>query len=110
MCQEEGTPMERWFALIAIAMALAGCASPAEQAAIDGQTCQSYGFTAGSQQLAQCRMTLDAQRQQALRNAAISFADGVQVAADNYGQAASHPAVAPAFLPACAEGYSCPNH
>jgi hypothetical protein len=44
----------------------------------DDQRCQSYGFHHGSQGYAQCRMTLDLQRQQDHKNAIRELGDGVE--------------------------------
>jgi hypothetical protein len=101
--------MAHWIFSLALAITAAGCVSDAQQAAIDGQRCQSYGFAAGSPGLAQCRMTLDTSRRQAMSEAAASFADGLQGVSDNYAYAAAHP-VQPVYTPACAEGYSCPQY
>ena len=44
---------------------LAGCASPAEVAAADRQTCAGYGFAPGTDAFANCMMQADARRQKA---------------------------------------------
>jgi hypothetical protein len=98
--------MGRWLFLIAFALALEGCATTEQQLATDDQQCHSYGFVAGSQGYAQCRMSLDMQRQQARIAAGNAFADSLDAAAYNY----SHPVAPPAphsQLPACADGYPC---
>ncbi len=83
----------RILALCALALAVTACANlkaerGAERAAADDQKCQSYGFIPGNDGYAQCRMTMDTQRQQAC------------LAAQNNAQAAQNrmaqePAVSP---------------
>ena len=66
-------------------MMLAGCASAAQVAAIDDNKCQSYGFAPGSEGYAQCRMTMDVQRQQARAAAIASVQAGMQSVGNAYG-------------------------
>ena len=89
---------------------LGGCTTAVQQAAIDEQQCQSYGFVSGTQTFAQCRMTLDVQRQQARMAAGAAVADALQGVSDNYAHAAatsSYQATQAGMTPACADGYAC---
>jgi hypothetical protein len=103
--------MRIWIACIAIATTLAGCVSAAQLAAGDDSKCKSYGFTLGSPGYAQCRMSLDVQRQQAAREVGAAIADGLDQANESYARAASTPAYSPpqpsTVPPPCAEGYRC---
>ncbi len=49
---------------VLLALLLAGCASRQEIAAVDDDTCQSYGAAYGSPAYIQCRMQRDQLRQQ----------------------------------------------
>ena len=51
----------------------------------------AYGFVRGDQGYANCRMSLDADRQQRRRAIAQDIGDGIQHAADAYGRAAATP-------------------
>jgi hypothetical protein len=63
-----------------VAGLLGGCATgpllTAEQR--DDQKCQSYGFRSGGQAYAQCRMTLDLNRQERRRNALQLFGNAME--------------------------------
>lgn len=65
-------------AAIVLCLALAGCASAADIAQKDDETCWSYGFERGTQQYGACRMQMAQTRamQTAQRNAAMSEALG----------------------------------
>jgi expansin (peptidoglycan-binding protein) len=76
--------MKPWFFLIASAALLASCASSAELAAADDSKCQSYGFALGSEGYAQCRMTMDTQRQQARASAIAGIQAGLKGVGDAY--------------------------
>lgn len=65
---------------------LASCVSRAPVATIDADKCKSYGFTPGTDQYAQCRMSLDISRQQACSAAMNAKEEG--------------PAVSPFAIPA----------
>jgi hypothetical protein len=73
--------VKTWFILVVIALVLVNCASQraAERAATDADKCSSYGFKPGSDAYAQCRMTLDIQRQQACQAAQNNKAEGPAV-------------------------------
>lgn len=61
----------RAFCVLAVTVALAGCARHfAEQ---DDAKCQSFGARPGSREYYDCRMTMDTQRQAALRSAGASL-------------------------------------
>jgi hypothetical protein len=49
--------------LLGLPLALSGCVTPEEQAALDTQACHSYGAPTGSNEYFQCRMIKDAQHQ-----------------------------------------------
>ena len=78
VCEEADMPDKatvfRWL------LAECGCVTIEQQLAADEQQCRSYGFVAGTQGYAQCRMGLDTQRQQA-RNAAANAFDSLNAAA-----------------------------
>lgn len=57
----------RWIALGMTALTLAGCASPAQLAEMDKDKCRGYGLKPGTEAFANCRMTLDVERQRSLR-------------------------------------------
>lgn len=46
-----------WSVLAALAVALSGCVSPAEQKAMDTRQCEGYGFAQGTDAFANCMMT-----------------------------------------------------
>jgi hypothetical protein len=57
--------MKPWFLLLVAAVTLGGCASAAELAAADDNTCRGYGFIVGTDQYAQCRERQDVARKKA---------------------------------------------
>jgi hypothetical protein len=79
-------------ALVMATCVLASCASHTERATArattDDDKCRSYGFIAGSDGYAQCRMAMDIQRQQACQAAQ----NNVQAAQNRMAQ---EPAVSP---------------
>jgi hypothetical protein len=81
----------KFIAMMACAFALAGCASAEQLAAADDHKCRDYGFVRGDQGYANCRMKMDADRQQRRTAAANAIGDGIQNAADAYGRAATMP-------------------
>ena len=50
-------------------LALSACASPEQLAAADKEKCRGYGMKPGTEAFANCRMTLDVERQRQLRRA-----------------------------------------
>jgi hypothetical protein len=75
---------------LALASILASCSSEraSQRAIADADKCASYGFVPGSDGYAQCRMTMDIQRQQACQAAQ----NNVQAAQNRMAQ---EPAVSP---------------
>lgn len=66
--------MIRLIALLAIAVALAGCESEIERNARHDRTCQSYGAKPGTPEYIQCRATIhvaEVQKDEADANAAM---------------------------------------
>ncbi len=61
---------KQFFILSGIMSMLAGCVTmtPAEQRAIDQNTCFNYGFQPHTDAFAKCMMRLDLHRQQAIAN------------------------------------------
>ena len=74
--------MKSLFVSVVISMLLAGSANAGLLRDLfgpnDDQRCQSYGFRPGSQGYAQCRMTLDIQRQQERKNAIREFGNAME--------------------------------
>ena len=57
--------MKPWVLMLVAAATLGGCASAAELAAADDNTCRGYGFIVGTDQYAQCRERQDVARKKA---------------------------------------------
>jgi hypothetical protein len=79
-----GEGMRSWSLLIATAVTLTGCANAGQLAANDDDKCQSYGFAPGTQGYAQCRMSMDASRQQAASAAIAGLANGMRSVGNAY--------------------------
>jgi hypothetical protein len=83
--------MRPWFLLLVAAVALGGCASAAELAAADDNTCRGYGFIAGTDQYAQCRERQDIARKQADAEALANLSNAIAAANSAIANAPSPP-------------------
>jgi len=72
--------MKLWLLLLVVAITLGGCASAAELAAADDNTCRGYGYIVGTDQYAQCRERQDVARKQANAAALADLSDTIAAA------------------------------
>jgi hypothetical protein len=85
--------MRHWLLLLIAAVTLAGCASAAELAAADDNTCQGYGYIVGTDPYAQCRERQDLARQQAAAEGLANLNNAIAAANATYANAPPPPAI-----------------